>query len=367
MYIYLACSLILYITLKNKKIKINYKIILYIIIYYLLILAMLWRHNAIVTIYPIVLFTLFQEIKNNEKMNNILKIFIFFISSFIIAIFMVIIIKITPHIIISSNEGYISYNSKRDEVYEKYGYIIDYFKWQDINDRFAKNAPNAIFIQQIIACAAPNNDDSLIPRNWYEYGKTFEDAKEIYYKNKVFADPLILSFFENRVFNPIYLEKLPNIWLKYILKYPKDFAKHILNYTIVIMKRKEIWIPSYNQINNLEGLQLNYKEYNIYYSDLRKIIYNKLKSLLPSFNYYIFSIISIIVFLSSIIRIFSKNIKNKDITIFSIFISFSSIVTILIVSIFSPDIDTRYLYPTVPLSILSFTSFIFSNIKNINE
>ena len=90
---------------------------------------------------------------------------------------MVFIVKINPYIWIKSNDGYYYKDINYDDLYSKYGYVIDYEIWMDINDRFARNAPNNIFAMQIAACAAANNDDSLIPSDWYEKGKDFEDLK----------------------------------------------------------------------------------------------------------------------------------------------------------------------------------------------
>ena len=287
----------------------------------------------IVTIYPIfILFTyLLLKNKNIKNIKNYIKSFV--ILMLLSAIILVGIVKVFPYI-----------------------WIKDYKK---------ELVSNAMFLIQIAACSTPENDDSLIPLDWYEEGKTFEDVKELYNINPFYSDPFGIPWRDERPFKFKKLEGLEKVWIKYILKYPINYIKHInINLIAYINKSGYYPISDVNQIqevynNNTELInKLNENEQKITFTPLRYNIYDFLfnSSILIPVIYPI--IISFIIFIITFIFIFIKKIFYSDILIYSFSVSLSSIATLWILGLFSPVVLFRYIYPVYPISIISLISFI---------
>ena len=368
MYLWLASCIIFFVILIPIQRK-KHKILIYIFLSFILILSLLWRHNMIVSIYPIILFLIYLIVNSlniNSKLN---KIIIYLSVSLLFAIMSVLIVKVAPYIFIKNQTGYYK-NVDTEKLYNQYGYVIDYFTWMDINDNFARNAANNIFFIQIAYCAVENNDGNLIPTNWYEKGKNFEDLKKLYEIYKYDADSYGAKWKIERVFNSVYLEDISKVWLSYIIKYPNSY----INFLLSFFKK---WI-SYNvgcmvippPSNNIPQILENYgfKNYNIPFNNLRLKL-----------SYFLFGevdipiillfIISIVIFLLSIFILVKFKLNNK--ILLSLFLSFSSLATFFIVIIFS-FIDNRYMYPmfvTTILSTISFIIFIYDSkqLKFISE
>ena len=160
---------------------------------------MLWRLNFIVTVYPMFILYTYIVLGNNIK-NKKIYFAKFTIIMIIIAALLVSIVKIFPTIFIK-DMGY------------------------------SKLASNHIFLWQIAACAVPSNDENIIPKEWYAENKTFEDVKELYLKNRTFADPFSYRFNPSTPFKFDELEGLNKIWIKSILKHPINYLIHTIRYS----------------------------------------------------------------------------------------------------------------------------------------
>ena len=335
LFIWLLYSLIFFqllVKINNKHIKLLLKIFTAII----LLFGLLWRHNMIVTIYPIfILFTyLLLKNKNIKNIKNYIKSFV--ILMLLSAIILVGIVKVFPYI-----------------------WIKDYKK---------ELVSNAMFLIQIAACSTPENDDSLIPLDWYEEGKTFEDVKELYNIQQYLGDLFATSSHANRPFKFKKLDGLEKVWIKYILKYPINYIKHINRYLIAYLLGKKAFyyypIRDANEIqelqnNNIELInKLNESEQKITFTPLRYNIYDFLFNSSIHIPVIYPVIISFIIFIITFIFIFIKKIFFSDILIYSFSISLSSIATLWIVVLFTPDVIFRYIYPVYPISIISLISFL---------
>ena len=335
LFIWLLYSLIFFqllVKINNKHIKLLLKIFTAII----LLFGLLWRHNMIVTIYPIfILFTyLLLKNKNIKNIKNYIKSFV--ILMLLSAIILVGIVKVFPYI-----------------------WIKDYKK---------ELVSNAMFLIQIAACSTPENDDSLIPLDWYEEGKTFEDVKELYNIQQYLGDLFATSSHANRPFKFKKLDGLEKVWIKYILKYPINYIKHINRYLIAYLLGKKAFyyypIRDANEIqelqnNNIELInKLNESEQKITFTPLRYNIYDFLFNSSIHIPVIYPVIISFIIFIITFIFIFIKKIFYSDILIYSFSISLSSIATLWIVVLFTPDVIFRYIYPVYPISIISLISFL---------
>lgn len=308
-------------------------IYIHIISFILIIIGMLWRHNFIVTVYPFSLFYI-TKIMSNIKNISIKKYSLYFTSMMIVmAIILISIYKLFPIIT----------NSITDKKY----------------------STTHIFLLQIAACAVPNNDDSFIPKEWYEDGKNFNDVIKVYNNNSLYADYLSVPWYDDRPFKPYNLANLKTIWIKYILKYPISYIKHMLKFSYSMYTANMYWkLDSntfqrknlYNEIIPEEYSQL-LAPTSIILSPLQKRIYNFLYKILKEIKIIIFIILSYVIFFINIYFIFIKKIRN-NINLFSFYTSSSAVATAIIVAVFSPIIDYRYIYPVIPITIIALISFI---------
>ena len=339
MFIWLLYSLIFFqlsMPINNRYIRLFIKIFTAII----LLFGLLWRHNMIVTIYPIfILFTyLLLKNKNIKNIKN-------YIKSFVILMLMWAIILICIVKVFSYKSNYTTYN---------------------------------LILLQIAGCSVPANDDSLIPKEWYEDGKTFEDVKKTYNDNPLNADDFSTGWAKDKPFenSNIKSSDLKKVWIKYIFKYPINYIKHINRFFIefCIKNKKSWWLMNSDTIQRLDiGFnnayipiinRFNNNEQKITFTPLREKIYNFLFNSMVHIPIIFPVIISFIIFIINFILIFIKRIFNSNLLIYSFSVSFSSIATIFIVVSFTPVVDIRYIYPVYPISIISLISF-FTFIKEL--
>ena len=339
MFIWLLYSLIFFqlsMPINNRYIRLFMKIFTAII----LLFGLLWRHNMIVTIYPIfILFTyLLLKNKNIKNIKN-------YIKSFVILMLMWAIILICIVKIFSYKSNYATYH---------------------------------LFLLQIAGCSVPANDDSLIPKEWYEDGKTFEDVKKTYNDNPLNADDFSTGWAKDKPFenSNIKSSDLKKVWIKYIFKYPINYIKHINRFFIefCIKNKKSWWLMNSDTIQRLDiGFnnahipiinRFNSNEQKITFTPLREKIYNFLFKNMFHIPIIFPVIISFIIFIINFILIFIKRIFDNDILIYSLCSSFSGLATICIVVSFTPVVDIRYIYPVYPISIISLISF-FTFIKEL--
>lgn len=333
-----SCSLIFFNILVNTK-KV-YKIINISLSIFFLIIAMLWRHNFIVTVYPVFLFIIFLIVKS--KNIGFIKSVKYFINlALLFAFLLVFIHSIFPKI-----------------------FVKDLY--------YYKMTGNATFLLQIAGCAVPANDGSMIPENWYFKDKTFEDLKNVYIENSgIFSDPISVPWRNEKVIKTAHLKDLKKVWLKYILKYPNNYIKFTCNFMKFVYNT-----DTYK--HNPENIQVIHNNYNdfivndafkykkITFTPLKEKIYSFMYNVLPDIKTYLFIILSILIFIFSsyiLILMLIKHITIEDTLVYSFFTSFSSIATTTIVGVFLPDASQvvnsyRYIYPIVIITILSLILFI---------
>mgnify|MGYP004534363567 CR=1 FL=1 len=340
MFVWLLYSLIFFqllFQINNKPVRILLKIFTGII----LLFGILWRHNFIVTIYPIFILFTYLCLKINQIKNIKEYVKSFVILMLLSAIILIGIVKVFPHI---------------------WGIHSNY-------------ASNHLFLLQIAGCSVPANDNSLIPKEWYEDGKTFEDVKKTYNDNPLNADNFTVEWSKDAPFpHGVELPHLKKVWIKYIFKYPINYIKHINRFFIEFcIKNNKNWlIMNSNSIQELKYFKYsdNYiwndividkfsaNEQKIVFTSLRHKIYDFLFNNMIHIPIIFPVIISFIIFIINFILIFIKRIFDSNLLIYSFSVSFSSIATIFIVVSFTPIIDMRYIYPVYPISIISLISFL---------
>ena len=346
LWVFFSYSLILsYLIIQTTNKKINIILISSSIIS--LIIGMLWRHNFIVTIYPMfILYT--YMILNKKNISNIKEYIIKYIS--IMLLFAIILISLIKFYDSLSNAKNYSNNIRT----------------------------NHIFLLQITGIAILSNDPSLIPNEWYREGHNFETLKKIHNKTPFFADNIGHFFNKNAPLKSDdkgNIKDLKKIWIKSIIKYPLSYVKYMFNYT------KTIWTIHTWKIysNNLQlsrkyeflkdDNRFDYTEIKL--TPLKEEIYSFLIKVLLDINIFNFIIASIFLFLFSLkVLINYKTLRNNLLLIFILSTSSSSICTAVIVALFTPiAVLYRYIHPVVPITIISIIAFILflKNIGGINK
>ncbi|MEI0612466.1 hypothetical protein [Brachyspira pilosicoli] len=329
-YLWLIYSIMFFIIsfeIKNIKILIPISIILSI----LLICSLLWRHNMIVTIYPI--FILFAYIILKNRFNNIKIYFISFLFIMFISAFLLIFIyKVNPYIWI------------KDDNTMKYS---------------QKASTSHLFMLQIVGTAVLSDDDSFIPKDWYIEGKDFEYLKKLYMNNRVNAD--VYKYDINIMPFKFYeINNVKEVWIKYIKKHPISYMKHIINY-MISMFRVRTPIFDYKSIqckSDLFGFLDYYDNSGITFTPIKEKIYNILYYSLLEINVLVFIIIGILIFfISGLIWIFKSNYRC-NLLLLTFCASFSSFATSMIVGLFTPVTMYRYIYPVIPITLISLIGFL---------
>ncbi|WP_157151898.1 hypothetical protein [Brachyspira sp. SAP_772] len=329
--------------LKNKN-----KTILKIISLLSLIIGMLHRHNFIVTVYPILIWFTYDYLKTKNIASIKKYLFSFTCIMFINAIILMGIYFIFPRIFIKN---------------------------------ITKTATYHIYNLQIACCLVPANDSSLIPENWWGENKSFKDLVEQYNKDPFYGDPIL----NDRIFVAPSTSELKKVWIKSILKYPKNYIKYMFNYIKAMwtleyrkMQIEQSYTKEYtdkiiskmfdrglrtvmNSSNDFKDTKFYKENQEIKFTELKKSIFDFLIIIMPNINVFLFILISIILFFVSGIFLLLKKEFINSILIFTFSVSFSSVATAIIVAVFTPVVvwyQYRYIYPVIPISILSLIGFI---------
>ncbi len=306
----------------------RYKKIIIYVIGILLFLAILWRHNAIFSVFPISFLLVYLLLKDRKVR------FANYIAGIgFCAIFCVIIVVFIPKILI------------RGEI----------------------QPANHIFIHQIAGACVPADDKSCFKESWYVTNDEWSQIKQIYNNNLVFAD----------VFNGVLIidSGLFNYWIKAILKYPSNYLTHQSRFFY------ELWFGNPNDdvvddtsnivrsvVKSPQNLQRSLYDIDVALAefplDERKItftpkrlaIYSFLYKNLIVFNHIIGVIIGALILIASSILLF-KRCRNA-LLIFSFSVSFATIGSAIFITAFSPVAYSRYFAPILPLSIVALIGFV---------
>ncbi|TXJ36348.1 hypothetical protein [Brachyspira pilosicoli] len=326
-YFWLSASIILFYLL----IPIKNNFIILIVGLFILILSMISRHNMIVTVYPLFILVTFI-ILNKKKITNIRSyILMFFNLMLIFAILLVLIFKYQPTLWIKSSSLYSGFTQH-------------------------------LYYLPISACAALSNDEDVIPKQWYREGIDFDYIKEFYLKNSINADAFGWGGVSTVFINDISQNEVQKVFFKAIFKHPISWLKHITNFGKHILLLKNNFRMNFNEYSNFYSDRLNQAGIQSYIrkiSNLNITLFTFFYKYLIDINLYIFLFLDLLIFIILLcLIIINKNYIKNYIFIFCMSICISSIMTALIVIIFSPVINLRYIYIIVPISIMSLISFI---------
>lgn len=238
---------------------------------------------------------------------------------------------------------------------------------------------NHIFLHQMAGSCVPSNDESCFPKEWFRKNRDFKDVQMIYDYFPLFADPLTADLYLRDSLGKPYaafqhnkeLKGLIALWLKAIAKYPQNFLIHEWRFF------KGFWLNDYSlkfhnaaafafykehdfdafaiqTISRSENLQkFPVEERFINFSPLRFKIYQNLFEHLPFFNRASIGLICILGFLiSSAVLCFQK--RRTPLFFLAWCIFFAAFFYALVVTIFSPVVDSRYVAPVFALDWIGF-------------
>ena len=299
--------------------------------------ALLWRHNAIISIFPLGILFIYRYLKDKYKETTPSILSIRFLKLFTLSgIVMIAIVVIIPFL---------------------------------LSSKMSTRTTNHIFLHQIAGMVVPANDDSFIPQDWYAGNKDFQDVKDMYHEHPTFADPFNVGwepFGDDTPFKKRDLTGLKIIWLKGIFTYPGNYLNHISRFISEMWYQEPGWILNSSQIQKSPqhpshikiASKFSKNERYIKFSPFQREIYRFLYSNRIVFNQVIGISVGIILLVITSLIWFTKPRLHSERLLFPLIVSFSSFCTSIGVTIFSPSTDPRYMSPVFVISLISLIGFI---------
>lgn len=340
MILWLGLSMVFFrilVPIRNKALN----SIFILLISLILLFALFWRHNAIISIYPFFILFIYSFLKNCNSNYFIQK----YISLLIISAFILIAaVKIHPYLLTS---------------------------------KITETTANHIFLHQIVGSVVAEDDSSLIPVEWYEKGKGFEDVKKLYQKYPLHADPFNVDWepwVSDRPFKSGEIKGLKSVWIQAITTYPVNYIKHISRYFEAMWLQEPGWIFNSDQIqigpvhpwHRSVARNFPENERKITFSPLRKKIYSSLFNNKILFNHIAGVSLGFLLFITTGFLWVFKHKYRSEILLFSLCASFSTCISAVMFCIFTPAPDPRYMSPILVLSsigLLSFLTFLAATAK----
>lgn len=332
MLLWLGLSMVFFrilVPIRNSALNTLFTILISIVILF----ALFWRHNAIISIYPIFILFVYSYLKNRNSNYFIQK----YISLLVMSAFVLIAaVRIHPHL---------------------------------LSSKISDTTANHIFLHQIVGTVVPENDSSLIPEEWYENGKGFQDAKKLYEEHPLNADPFNVDWepwVSNRPFKNGEIKRLKLVWIEAITKYPANYIKHISRYFQAMWFQEPGWIfnPEQIQIGPVHpwhrSVARNFpgNERKITFSPLQKSVYDFLFKNKILLNHIVGISGGFLLFVATGFFWVCKQKYRSEMLLLSLSTSLSACISAVIFCIFTPAPDPRYMSPILVLSSISLLSFI---------
>lgn len=300
-----------------------------------LLFALMWRHNAIISIYPLFLLFTYLYLKRKKTGSRIQYTLQFISLMFVSALIMIVIVKGYPHLL--SND-------------------------------VTKGMVQHPLLHQIAGMVVPADDRTFIPEDWYEEGKNFEDVAVLYKNYPTFADPFNMPGRRFRLYRPFVtdeLDGLETVWIKGIVTYPGNYLKHISRFIKGMWFQEPTWIhnPDYIQKSYMgvergeEILRFPENEQRIQFTPLRRKIYAFFYDRKILFNHIVgVSSGFLILLVSGGAWLLIPRVRN-EVLLFTISTSLSACCTAVMVCAFSPATNSRYMSPVLVLALISLIGF----------
>lgn len=235
---------------------------------------------------------------------------------------------------------------------------------------------NHVFLHQIAGACVPADDSSCFKDEWYYPEKTWNNVKELYAKYPRFADPFNVAHGTERTFAVGQLDGLHSQWIKAIFKYPANFAQHEWRFL------QAMWIQNPGWIFNSRELQekpthpshvaavskFRESERSIVFTPMQEKIYDFLYEHRLLLNHFWSVALSFGVMMLSLILWLVKRDLRNSLLMFSFGVGFAGFFSALFIVLFTPLDDSRYMSPILPLGLLAiigFAAFILDYYKRV--
>ena len=299
----------------------------------LMFCAILWRHNAIFSVFPlwIVLSFVFLQNRGLKGKSFYKPLTILILTSAMLCLAIVIIV---PKILTKGQ----SYPS------------------------------NHLLLLQIAGACVPADDESCFLQEWYYGGKSFVDVKAAYAKDPRNADPFNVPWWDKQqvLFNPG--QKLPHLtsqWLHAIAKYPLNFLQHELGFINAMWIQTPSWIFDAKRLQNKPSHPWHVSVTNSFPENERSITLTPLREQIYTFlfehkillNHIVGVLIGVILLVLSSILLIAKKRVNA-LLVFTFSAAFAAFGSALMIALFSPVPETRYMPPVLPVSLMALIGFV---------
>lgn len=339
MLLFCAYSMLLFAILAPQKHK-KARQILYFCIGFVFFIAILWRHNAIFSVFPAGFVIIYMWLSHRELSREV------FLRAYGGGIFMFALLCLSTALCVPKilTQG-IAYPA------------------------------NATFLHQIAAACVPADDVTCFKQEWYAPNKTWEDVKALYEEYPLNADPFNVpwAYDNERPFVHTQLKGLKSQWIKAIVKYPHNFLLHELRFLKAMWIQKPGWIFNAKDIqakathpwhiSAVEGFPQD--ERAIRFSPKREYIYDFLYQHRLLFNHLWGVLLSACVMILSFCLCCKRKYRNA-LLLFSFSAGFAGFFSAIFIVSFTPVNETRYMSPILPLGIMAligFVSFVCDRLK----
>ena len=335
MMLFCIYSLLLFFILAESRAK-----ILWIFLFMLMFFAILWRHNAIFSVFPafFVIIYLFLEKRDFKPQTFVKTYFKFVVLSAVLCLAVVIIV---PKIL-------------------------------QVGKSYPANHP---FLHQIAGACVPANDSSCFKDEWYYPHKSFSDVKALYEKYPLNADPFNVAwaYGGERPFKHEKLQGLKTQWIKSIAKHPLNFLTHEARFFKAMWFQNPAWMFDTKKMQEKAKHEWHISVVSDFKESQRSIAFTPLQEKIYSFLFYHKIVLNhawgvsvgfIILVLSSVILwkrrkgIFTNVSQNNALLVFCFSVSFASFWSAFFIAAFSTVPESRYMSPILPISIIALTGFI---------
>lgn len=339
-----------------------WRVVLWALVGVLLFFAILWRHNAIFSVYPAFFVICYLLLRGLEGKKFVLW---YIASLFVSAVLCV-------------------------------GIVVGVPKMLVVNKAYPANH---MILHKIAGACVPADDSSCFRTEWYVDGKTWENVKEVFYRFPLNADPMNVfwGYDDVRPFKPnTKLDGLNREFFKAAFKYPKNFLKLESDFI------KAMWVQNPGWIFNSQQMQKKpshpwhvsvtstfpENEHGVTFSPLREKIYTFLFAHKFTLNHIVGVVISAVVMILSFLllcikrekvgnaavwlntkfaKILRRNKKEyifresqylKTLLIFSFSVGFAGFFSAFFIATFSTVPETRYMSPVTALGVMAFIGFV---------
>lgn len=237
---------------------------------------------------------------------------------------------------------------------------------------------NHVFLHQIAGACVPADDSSCFKDEWYYSHKTWNDVKQLYKERLLDADPFNVGwgYHNERPFPHKPLDELYTQWLKAVFKYPENFIQHELRFLKAMWIQNPSWIFDSRKLQDRPTHPIHIAVVSKFQESERSIILTPTQEKIYDFlyehrlllNHFWGVALSFgIMLVASILWLWKKHLRNV-LLIFSFSVGFAGFFSALFIVLFTPVAESRYMSPILPLGLLaaiSFIAFILDHLKKV--